>query len=849
MIAKIWAFIKKYHLIRWGGIMMGLGILSPFIFYYSVRWGMWEHIPSNNELKDIQNHVASEVYSWDGKLLGKFFIENRTNVKREDLPDDIINALIATEDARFYKHKGTDRRSVMRVLVKTILLGNKSSGGGSTLSQQLAKNLYPRQNHGMFSMPVAKIKEMVVARRLEKLYNKEEILTLYLNTVTWGGDVFGIEVAAERFFSKKVKDLKTEEAAMLIGMLKGPTRYSPRLYPERCLKRRNVVLSQMKKYKYLEPPIYDSLQQIPIQLNYHRITHTSGLATYFRDHLRRELKAWTKDYKWRFGKEYNIYTDGLKIYTSIDSTMQWHAEEAMKKQMARLQKQFDDHWGNDAPWGNDLNGLAKAKLESSRYLRMRDAGASTSEIDKAFKENAQMEVFDWTADELERDTVMTPLDSIKYHARLLNAGFMVMEPESGHVKAWVGGINFKYFKFDHVKGRRQVGSTFKPFVFATALENGVKSPCDYIPNERRAYADYQNWAPSNSDGMHDGFFSMKGAITNSVNTATVSVMMEVGPQAVINKVQQLGIKSPLPELPSIALGAGELPLMEMVPAYCAIANGGLATKAKYLLKIVDRKGKIVFDGNKEQKERVRVLKDSTTRMLTKMLSSVVDSGTARRLRFHFKLDGDLAGKTGTTQSQTDGWFLGFCPKLVGGAWVGGEDTRVRFRSIRLGQGANTALPIWGEFLKRLSNDPEYKDYVEGEFRPPTTEDSLAMSCSMFTLELPEEKPVNPDKTPDWVSNLIDKINDNKPKPGRDKPKNDKPTIKPDRGDNKPPKNNNSGGNKPKDNPKPTVPQNVKHGAYVDVRYLNSGTVKLKVRYKGRIKRDHKAGRSVIIRIY
>ncbi|MEM9673819.1 MAG: transglycosylase domain-containing protein [Bacteroidota bacterium] len=711
-------------------ILIGIfGLIFSIGLIYSVHSGWFGKLPTYAELKDVRNHTASEVYSFDGVLLGRYYIENRTVTTIDKVPTALLNALVATEDARFYEHEGIDYRSLARVLVKSILLQNESSGGGSTLTQQLAKNLYPRQRHGLLTMPVNKIREAIIARRIENLYPKEEILMLYLNTVPFGGNVYGIEAASRRFFNKSAADLHTEESAVLVGMLKATTTYSPRLYPERAQQRRNVVLSQMEKYGYLTTVDKDSLQELSLELDYNFITHNTGLAPYFREKLRHELQQWLNDHPKDDGTVYNLYTDGLKVYTTLDARLQRHAEQAVKEHMKDLQQTFDKHWEGRRPWGEDETMIRRAMLNSDRYKRGKQAGKSDEEINAEFTQPTLMTVFTWDG---EQEKTMTPLDSIRYYQMFLNAGFLAMRPENGHVKAWVGGIDHKYFQYDHVTAQRQVGSTFKPVVYAAALETGA-NPCEYISNERRVYANYKDWSPGNSDGKYDGFYSMQGALTNSVNTVTVDLMMNTGVDRVVNLAQRMGVQNDLPLEPAIALGTADLSLYEMLSVYSTFVNRGINVKPIYVLGIEDQEGNVIAKFNDKPNVQ-RALSQRTAELMVEMMKTVVDSGTARRLRFRYGLKNDIIGKTGTTQSHADGWFIGATPKLVAGAWVGGDNRLVRFRSISLGQGANTALPIYGKFMQAFNQDATFKKLRYAKFPQPSRWVRSTLACDFYREE-------------------------------------------------------------------------------------------------------------------
>ena len=718
-----------YKAIRWGAIGVVSAMLLVVLLYFAVYIGVFGKLPNKDALQNIKNYTASRVFTSDGEVLGKYFIQNRTNVSYDEISPNIINALVATEDARFYKHEGVDSRSLVRVFFKTLLAGDESSGGGSTITQQLAKNLFPRKNYSFLSMPVNKFKEAIIAARLEDVYTKEEILTLYLNTVPFSGNIFGIETATKNIFGKEPQDVKLEEAAVIVGMLKANTTYNPVINPEKSVQRRNTVLQQMVKYDYLEQEVADSLKQLEIKLNYKVDSHNEGLGTYFREHLRNELDNFLEDYKKKDGSSYNLYRDGLKIYTTIDSRMQKYAEESVQEHMAHLQKTFNNHL-KYVKLNKDV--VETAKKKSSRYLAMKDDGLSEAEIDQQFNEKKETEVWTWDGEVIEE---MSALDSIRHYASFLNTAFMAMEPGSGHVKAWVGGINHKYFQYNHITAQRQVGSTFKPIVYAAAIEQGIE-PCDYFPNQLISYAEYKDWTPQNADNSYGGYYSMQGALTNSVNTVSVQLIMETGINQVIALARQMGIAGNIPRVPSIALGVADLSLMEMIKAYAVFPNRGVTTTPVYLLRIEDSEGNVIADFNKKKNKNQRVLSTETADIMNQMLSGVVNYGTAARLRNVYKLSGDIAGKTGTTQSQADGWFIGYTPNLVAGAWVGADDRRVRFSSLSLGQGANTALPIWGKFMVKINRDGDLRKYRSGGFVSP---DSLAMerlNCAPYIEEEP-----------------------------------------------------------------------------------------------------------------
>ncbi|MFB6342413.1 transglycosylase domain-containing protein [Saccharicrinis sp. FJH62] len=682
-------------------------LVAGLSMLFSGRWG---NIPTKEELKDVRNYLASEVYSDNNELLGKYFFENRSNASFDEIPTFIIQALVATEDARFFEHGGIDRRSVIRVLVKSILMGDRSSGGGSTISQQLIKNLYPRIGDSFLSLSFSKVKEMIAARRLEDIYSKDEILTLYLNTVPFGDNTFGIKSAADHYFSKDLKDLTVEEAAVLIGMLKGTNLYNPYYHPENALPRRNIVLNQMVKYNYLEENVADSLKEIPLEINYKLLSHHSGLAPYFREYLRQDLQKWCATHFKENGDPYDLYRDGLKIYTTIDAGLQRDAEDAMKYHMSRLQSDFDNHWKNSKPWNKHPEIIRNAIENSDRFKRMVKQNKTRTEIDSAFNAPVKRKMFSWNG---EKDMTITPLDSIKYSLQFLHTGLLALQPDSGYVKAWVGGINHKYYQYDHVLSRRQVGSTFKPFVYTTGLEYGIE-PDDFFKNDSIVYTDYDNWTPSNSDNKYGGEYSVLGALVNSVNTVTVQVAMKCGLENVKQTAYDLGIKTSLPDVPSIALGTAEIPLIEMVPAYAAFVNGGYRVEPYYLTRIEDRNGKVLEEFRPVKP--VKVLDEDVALTMAYMLKMVVDSGTARSIRSTYGIRMDMGGKTGTTQQNADGWFIGLTPDLITGIWVGAENPAIHFRTITYGQGAYMALPIFANMVKNTQADGEYTRYFDSSFK-------------------------------------------------------------------------------------------------------------------------------------
>ncbi len=754
-------------------LLLFFGSLFLFFFIISLT------VPTVKELKAIQTQVASDIYSADSVLLGRYFKQYRTVVKYEDLPAHVGHALVATEDARFFQHKGVDYVAWGRVLYRTILQGDPSGGGGSTLSQQLAKNLLPRREFRFFSLVINKLREVAIARRLERAYDKEGILALYLNTVPFPENVYGIDVAARRFFNKPAVELKPEESALLIGTLKATTYYNPAKFPKRALERRNIVLGLMHRNGYLTPEERDALQQIPVQLNYNPIMRNEGIAPYFREFVRQEVERILKDRRKSNGDPYDLDTDGLKVFTTLHTGMQRIAEEAVREHMSAMQKTFDEHWrGMTAPW-NDMQTISLGVRNSLRYKQLKRQGLSDSEIDAAFNEKVKMTIFTW---EGPKEVEMSPLDSVRYHLGMLQVGFLAMEPYTGYIRAWVGGIDHEFFQYDHVRARRQAGSVFKPVVYMAAIRDSIP-PCEQIPNKLIVYHEYakgdwavkdwrrddpephfrpdgtdmDDWIPQNSDGIYGGSYSMEGALTNSVNTISVSLIMRLGVNKIVQMAKDLGITGNIPAEPSIALGSAEVSLLEMIQPFLVFASEGKHVPPVFITRIEDFKGEVLVDFTQAQPRQV--ISPEHAAMMTKMLQSVAIYGTASRIRWRYgHHDIPLAGKTGTSQNHADGWFIGYTPKIIAGVWVGGDSPLVRFRNFENGQGAASALPVWAFFMQRLKKDPAFAQWQGGQFpaldpglnqklacpfRIPSAEEMLADSLAQDSLlmddliEMPE----------------------------------------------------------------------------------------------------------------
>ena len=699
---------------------------SCFIFFivllfWFISNGWLGFMPSFIELENPKTNLATEVYSYDGELLGKYYIENRSISAFHELPENLTNALIATEDARFYEHSGVDVKALLRVGFGVITFNKK--GGGSTLSQQLAKNLFPRNpNASKVEIVLTKLKEWVIAIRLEREYSKNEILAMYLNTVDFGSNSLGIKSAAATYFGKEPIALNQEESALLVGMLKGSSKYHPKSKPNASIARRNTVLQQMEKYHFITASVRDSLQAIPIDISHYTVqSHTQGVATYFREYIRQYITNWCKNNPKSDGTFYDIYKDGLKIYTTIDARMQRHAESAVREHLCNyLQPLFFNHWKGrkNAPFYNisekeTENILSVAMKRSERYLLMKDAGYSEDEIRKVFNTKTEMQVLTWNRGMI--DTTMTPMDSIRYMKSFLHCGMMAMEPHTGHVKVYVGGIDYNYFQYDHVKlSKRQVGSTFKPYVYTVAMQNGDYDPCKMVPNIPVTFnlPEGGTWTPRNSSNYKDGeMVSLREALAHSLNYVSAYLMKEFGPQAVIQLTRNMGMTSEIPAVPSICLGACELTLYEQVGAMNCFPNQGVYVEPIFITKICDKEGNVIHTFIPKTNEAIDQI---TTFKTVRLMQGVVDHGTGGRLRSQYQLSFPVAGKTGTTDNQSDAWFVGYTPMLTCGVWVGNEDRAAHFRTTELGQGARMAMPVFGLFLQKCYADPQlpYRKVVE-----------------------------------------------------------------------------------------------------------------------------------------
>ncbi|MDA0356405.1 MAG: transglycosylase domain-containing protein [Bacteroidetes bacterium] len=738
--AKSTPTIPKYIRRIWLVFLSGIALFV--LLFLAASAGLLGEMPDYTRLENPQTNLATEIISSDSQTLGKFYFEdNRTLMSYDELPQNLIDALIATEDVRFRNHSGIDVRGTIRA---TMFLGSR--GGASTISQQLAKQFFTGNvAKNKFERALQKVKEWVIAIRLERHYTKKEIIAMYFNIYDFGNYADGIRSASRIYFSKEPKDLTIEESATLVGMFKNSSLYNPLQNPVGTKNRRNVVLSQLAKYDYIDDDWRDSLQALPITLRYSPETHQQGPAAYFREYLRAYLKDWAskEENKKPDGTSYDIYRDGLRVFTTIDSRMQRYAEEAVSEHMPRLQKQFSlqntPERNPTAPFVElskiEVQDLMNTSMRrSERWRVLKRNGLKESEIIQTFKEPIPMRIFSWNG---EIDTIMTPMDSMRYYKSFLRSSIMSMEPQTGHVKAWVGGINYKHFKYDMVnQGRRQVGSTFKPFLYATAIDQLQLSPCDSVADsqitiEANKYNNPTPWTPKNSGGQYGATFTYKSALANSVNTISAKLIDRVGPQQVIDMARKLGITSELPAVPSICLGTPDISLFEMVGAYSTFANKGIHTEPVMVLRIEDKNGTILFQNVPKTED---VLSEEMAYVTVKLMEGVTDSGSGIRLRttgadkynkayqeiitgYPYQFTNPIAGKTGTTQNQSDGWFMGMVPNLVTGVWVGGEDRAAHFRSITYGQGASMALPIWGVFMKKCYNDSSLS-VSKGSFEAP-----------------------------------------------------------------------------------------------------------------------------------
>ena len=766
----------KKKIIKWLWVLFSVPVVFAFTLITLV-WALAD-IPSFEELENPDSNLATQVIADDGStILSTFHIENRSYVTYADLSPNLVHAAVATEDLRYYTHSGIDFHSLGRVIFKTLLGGDSSQGGGSTITQQLAKTLYPRADvssriPGMSKVKMVwiKLKEWVTAVKLERSYTKDEIITMYLNQVFFGSNAYGIKAAAQTFFAKTPAALSIEEAATLVGMVNKPTRYNPALNPDKSIVRRNFVISQMEKAGYLTAQQRDSLQQIPITLSYQVQDHTAGSGLYFREMLRRTMMAqepkrssysqyedyvvdsllWADDalYGWvnkntkPDGTKYDIYRDGLRIYTTINPMMQKYAEAAVEKHIGGdMQKRFnrEARWKKNTPFDDEveqtmIDGIMKrARRDSDRYRRMKAAGASEAEIKKSFSQKVPMTLFTWDGDR-RVDTLMTPDDSIKYYKKQIRAAFMAMTPDKGEIKAYVGGTDFRTFQYDNARqSKRQIGSTIKPFLYTLAMQEGM-SPCDQVANVPQTFiiSEDKIWTPESTDRDEyiGNMVTLKWGLAKSSNNISAYLMKQYGPYAMVEMMRKMGVGSFLDPVPPLCVGAANISLYEMVAAYNTFPSKGMYVRPIFVTKIEDNMGNVLATFSTVKKEAVS---DRTAYLMANLMQGVVNGGTGYGLRGRFNLTGEIGGKTGTTNDNADGWFIGYTPQLTAGAWAGFEDMQVHFAATANGGGAGAALPIWGYFMQMVRKDPSLAKYYDKEAFDAPSGFELNISCDADAL--------------------------------------------------------------------------------------------------------------------
>ncbi|RFZ82356.1 penicillin-binding protein [Mucilaginibacter terrenus] len=724
--------IRRYNWYIWRLVIAGFAFFAIMIML--IAFQVFGTLPSFRELENPKSDQASQVISSDNQVIGNYYIKNRTSVTYKQLSPNVINALVATEDARFYEHSGIDFQRTFSILAYN-LIGKKQ--GGSTITQQLALNLFSERARNPFKRIIQKLQEWITAVKLERNYTKEEILTLYMNTVDFGAyNTYGISAASRTYFNTTPDKLTPDQAAMLMGMINGPGIYSPINHPDNALKRRNFVLRRMAEEGYLSAGQAEEFKQKPLGLQFKITDHNDGMATYFRAVLKREVQKILVDksiLKPDGVTPYDLDRDGLKIYTTIDATMQQYAEEAQKEYMRNLQAQFNDHWKGynlkkAIPTFKAL--IDKGMHRSDRYASLKQQNKSDEEIREDFNTPAKMNIFTWHGDV---DTLMKPIDSIVYCKMMLRNALMSMDPTTGYIKAWVGGTNFEHFKYDQVKmGTRQVGSTAKPFTYAVAIDDGF-SPCMQVANEPITITGYgADWSPRSSPSETvPGVITLRTALARSQNWVTAYVMNEVKPQPVADLIKKMGVTSPVPPYPSICLGTFDASVFDMTGAYSAFANEGVWTEPTFLLRIEDKNGNVLYNNTPKV---VQAINPQTAYVMTYMLKGVVDEGTGWRLRGKYGLTNPIGGKTGTTNDNSDGWFIGITPQLVTGIWTGCEDRDVHFRSTRLGEGANTALPIFAGYMKRVYANNKLGIKKNVDFVPPKSGVSITLDCGAYSQQ-------------------------------------------------------------------------------------------------------------------
>jgi len=680
------------------------------------------HVPSKDELKGLQLNLATVIWSADNKIIGKVFVQNRSESVYKEYPKDLIKALVATEDSRFYQHEGVDYISLSRVLIKTLILQDRRAGGGSTITQQVAKNYFGRKQYGILTVPITKVKEHILATRMEKVYSKSEIIELYLNTVPFGEGLYGIQSASKRFFSKDVEYLKTEEAAVLVGMLKANTGYNPRLHPQRSLKRRNTVLSQMYKNGYLSNEQYNNLIKKKLVIKYNS-REKYNVVGYFAEQVKSKAKEIIKDLKKKDGSRYNLKTDGLQIKTTLNYSLQKIALNSVISHLKYQQKQFDKEWkilSRKAKYKKIIKSEVK---KTNKYkLWASDKSISKNKLNKLLKENNKTLVFESTEYAIKNLSLQ---DSVEHYLKMVQSALVAINPKTGAVLSYIGGKNSNAMPYDLVYANRQMASTFKPFVYATALEQGWM-PCDYIDNTQKTYTDYDNWSPKNSNNKYDGHYSMKGALTNSVNVATVSTYFRAGKENVNNLVNKVGlINYNLPDYPSVALGVESSNLMKMTSAYDIFAIDGKHSQPYIIESIKDKHGKVIY--KHKSADRIEVLSKSNQELMATMLRSVIDNGTGKSLRTIYGVQSEFGGKTGTAQNFSDAWFIAFNPEIIIGVWSGFFNPNIHFNSSN-GYGSRASLPIFGKLINGIDRDKKLRKYSRSVFPSVSSSTKSLLDC-------------------------------------------------------------------------------------------------------------------------
>lgn len=724
---KTLRYLASKRWFRITAITLGTLFIAFSLFFMSIYVGLWGKLPTKYELANLKQSLASRLLDKNGEEIGKYFVYDRRPIDFEELPPHLVEALVATEDFRFYRHDGVDKISLMRVFFKTLLMQDESAGGGSTITQQLAKNMFGRPESGKLGLVVSKMKEFIIAQRIENIYTKNEIINLYFNTVPFPDNTYGIESASQKFFDKPTKELNLNESAILVGTLKANHWYNPRLYPDRAKTRRDVVLGQMIRYNYLQPKDTIGMEKDSIILHYNDQSK-NVLAGYFKESMRKQLEDILAEKYKKNGQPYDLYLDGLTVYTTLDLKMQRMAESSMQEHMASLQKAYSRAYGNYAPW-NKKDILLPNLKKLSIYKKLEEEGLEAEKIWDSLDFKDERHVFAWDSTKTEQN--ISVKDSLAHYMSLLSCGFLALEPKTGKILSYIGGIDFNNFKYDHVtQSQRMVGSTFKPFVYTTAVERGIE-PCEYYNSADDTYIiKGKEWTPGNSGGSTDPDveYSLKGALSNSINTVAVKVILDAGIKNVVAKAHEMGIDADLPPVPSLALGTAQIKLIDLAGAYTTFVNNGTPATPFAIEKIVDREGTVIYEHASNKDESKKVINDFTRQSLIEMMKETVNSGTAARLRYKYRLKNDIGGKTGTTQDNKDGWFVSIMPEMITVSWVGNDDYRIGFNSTSMGAGANSALPIFAGLLQKMNKDTIYDGITKAKFEKPSSRVREATEC-------------------------------------------------------------------------------------------------------------------------